>query len=783
MFQRFLSRPIYPAFVVAAIAFVMYLRTLAPSVDFIDAGELATVCTTFGIAHPTGYPLFTLVGGIFAHLPMGSTVIYRLNIMAAFFTALGAGGVVLLANELFSFWMPERRKRAEGQKNKGKSKQGKGKRDVVARSPRPVKEAPAQVPEEGRGTRPLQLAAAVATGMAVAFSATWWAQSCSIEVYPLHLFLMPLVLVFFLRMLRLEEVGKIGRDGKLFALILGLSFTNHMTTVLLAPACLYMFFARYGIKYLKWKLILKSAAVAMIVTAVVLLLGIAFVPHNSGIEDVKQMGIIHAILGVVELGFLIGLIIGSLGSKTVSTRRILRLTPFFLAGLALYIYLPIRSAMYPPMDWGHPTTIGAFLRHVSAKQFQIWMYTGTGAAAKQWAYFWSRVPKEFTILGALLALLGIWKMYMSASIRRTHILIFTMLLFFGCLLYSINYDIHDIDSYFLLAYLAMALWIGAGVQVVGNWIASSMNSKASASSAGNHPPAPSYSGPEGALLHRRGSFVVAGIAVLLGIIEIGASYSENDESGNYMVEDYTLNVLHNLPPNAIIFSTQWDFFVSGAFYYQLVEHVRPDVLVIDKAMLRDRPWYYAELEKRAPEVFARVKPEEQAFLQYLNAFVADKPFDQAAIAPAYQQFTSALVECNMDRPIFVTQEMVEQPDELFAPKMKAVPAGIAYRLVPRDTMFDAQPPKLIWNDKGYRQRDYYTDELRTLQAMPLASYGQLEMQHGNKILARQFFDAALTFTPDLSANLDNLSERDRGIAESTNEQFGRIRNMRASLGK
>ncbi|MFI5201950.1 MAG: hypothetical protein ACHQNE_06155, partial [Candidatus Kapaibacterium sp.] len=190
-----------------------------------------------------------------------------------------------------------------------------------------------------------------------------------------------------------------------------------------------------------------------------------------------------------------------------------------------------------------------------------------------------------------------------------------------------------------------------------------------------------------------------------------------------------------------------------------------------------------ELEKRAPEVFSRVKPEEQAFLQYLNAFVAGEPFDQAAIAPAYERFTAALVERNMDRPIFVTQEMVEQRDELFAPKMKAVPAGIAYRLVPQDTLFEAQPPKLAWNDSHYRLRDYYTDELRTLQALPLASYGELQMKLGNKDLAKQFFDAALTFTPNLGANLDNLSERDRGIAESTNEQFHRIRNARASLGK
>jgi hypothetical protein len=529
-----------------------------------------------------------------------------------------------------------------------------------------------------------------ATGLITAFSATWWAQSCSIEVYPLHLFMVPLVLVFFLRMLRNDEGEKIGRDGKLFAVLLALSFTNHMTTILLAPACLYMFFARYRISRLAWK-------------------------------------------------------------------RILRLAPFFIAGLLVYIYMPIRSAQFPPMDWGHTATWTNFLHHVTAKQFQIWMYTGSGAAAKQWAYFWSRVPKEFTIVGALIALLGVWKMFNSASIRRTHILAFTLLLFFGCLFYSINYDIHDIDSYFLLAFLAVALWIGAGMQSLSHWLATSFFKQV------------------------KKEYVLVGVAVLIGLIEIGANYSDNDESGNYMVEDYTMNMLRNLPPNAIIFSTQWDFWVSGAFYYQLVEHIRPDVLVIDKAMLRDRPWYYAELEKRAPKVFAKVKPEEDAFLKLLRAFDSGEPYDQSAIAPAYEDFTSALVERNLDRPIFATQEMVDQKDDLFAPKMKLIPAGIAYRIFPHDTTFDAAQPKLTWRDKGYRLRDYYTDDSRLLQAMPIATYAALRLRLGDTTSAKRFLDDALLFTPDLAAKLDGMSDRDREIADAANDKFTQIQALRNQL--
>ncbi len=699
MFQRIISRPIYLAAIVAVVAFVVYLQTLAPSADFIDAGELATVCTTLGIAHPTGYPLFTLVGWLFAHLPIPGSIIFRLNIMAAFFTAMGAGGVVLLTNELLSYWMPERVKRPAGQKNKAQSIKGKGQGVKGKGKNAAAKDLKHSNPETIGSPNPSQnvtlyplpsTLVAAGTGLITAFSATWWAQSCSIEVYPLHLFMVPLVLTFFLRMLRNEETEKLGRDGKLFAVLLALSFTNHMTTILLAPACLYMFFARYKFSPLAWK-------------------------------------------------------------------RILRLAPFFIAGLLLYLYMPLRSAQFPLMDWGHTATWGAFLRHVTAKQFQIWMYTGSGAAAKQWSYFWSRVGKEFTIVGALLALPGLWVMFNSASVRRTHILAFTLLLFFGCLFYSINYDIHDIDSYFLLAFLAVAIWIGAGMQMVSNWMATSF------------------------FKQMKKEYVLVGVAVILGVIEIGANFSDNNESGNYMVEDYTMNMLRNLPPNAIVFSTQWDFWVSGAFYYQLVEHVRPDVLVIDKAMLRDRPWYYAELEKRAPEVFRRVKTEEEAFLQLLKKFDSGEPVDPSAIAPAYEDFTSALVERNLDRPIFITQEMMDQKDDLFAPKMKAVPAGVAYRLFPHDTMLIVTAPNIIWRDKGYRLRDYYTDDSRLLQALPIAMYAAEQLKLGDTTSAKKFFDAALLFTPDLAAKLDGMSDRDREIADAANEKFTQIQALRNQL--
>ena len=67
--------------------FIIYLITLAPSVVQIDAGELAAVQATLGIAHPTGYPLFTLIGYLFSKLPLPFSTILQLNILASIWCA------------------------------------------------------------------------------------------------------------------------------------------------------------------------------------------------------------------------------------------------------------------------------------------------------------------------------------------------------------------------------------------------------------------------------------------------------------------------------------------------------------------------------------------------------------------------------------------------------------------------------------------------------------------------------------------------------------------------
>src|SRR5262249_55541558 len=48
--------------------FVLYLPTLARGATFTDGPELVTAVVSLGVAHPTGYPVFILVGHAFCKL-------------------------------------------------------------------------------------------------------------------------------------------------------------------------------------------------------------------------------------------------------------------------------------------------------------------------------------------------------------------------------------------------------------------------------------------------------------------------------------------------------------------------------------------------------------------------------------------------------------------------------------------------------------------------------------------------------------------------------------------
>lgn len=602
---------------VALASFLLYLITLAPSVTFIDSGELAAVAYTLGIAHPTGYPLFTLLGWVFARLPLAAEEIQRLNIMAAFFCAAG----VFLFVHLVRFVL------------------------VCTFGP------------DGKGFRfkkretfhTAVLTSSGGAGFLLAFSETYWSQAVAVEVYALHVFFLSAVLLAFVRAAFPEQPNEEPKESQdrerswhLFAFVLGLGFTNHMTTILLAPGLLYLYFVTQGWGKDAWARIAKMA-----------------VP--------------------------------------------------FLIGFSVYLYLPVRAAQSPLLNWGNPVTLERFLWHWTGKQYRVWIFSSTETAGRQLKYFLDTLPFEFAYIGLGLAIIGLVVMWVAH--RRLAVGI--LLLFVGCVFYSINYDIHDIDSYFLLAYVSLALLAGVGLLWWVRWAGERINVR------------------------------VAGVAaLLLCLVPCAVHFRHTDESGNYLVEDYTNNMFASLQPNALVLSFQWDYWVSASYYYQHVKGVRPDVAVVDKELLR-RSWYFKQLEQQHPWLIANSRAEVDAFLKELDKFEHDRPYNPAVIQARFVEMIRSFISRNLAaRPVYVTPEI--EPE--FTAGMQRVPEGLAYRVY--DDTLHHEMRVVEFRYRPFERSGRLEDALRNLYAAALNARGMYLMQDGKTDAAASAFRKALEFNPN-----------------------------------
>ena len=166
--------------------FCVFLRTLCPTLYWGDCGELALVVQTLGVPHPTGYPLYCLLGKAWTLLLPFGTIVWRLNVLSALLGALACGW-------LFGF------ARTIG--------------------------------------LPRSLALTVA-GL-LAFSATFWQQSLITETYTLAAFFTCLLLFLAARW---RARGRRAADLRGLALVYGFTLTCHQTNTLFVPGFLAFVF-------------------------------------------------------------------------------------------------------------------------------------------------------------------------------------------------------------------------------------------------------------------------------------------------------------------------------------------------------------------------------------------------------------------------------------------------------------------------------------------------------------------------------------------------------------
>jgi Protein O-mannosyl-transferase TMEM260-like len=233
------------ALLAALLSFVvtgtLYLLTMNRTYGFIDSGELAAVATTLGIAHPTGYPTFTLLGHLAVRLVPWVRPVLVLNALSALWSAIGVGLAVLLIHYLLQAVL-------RGVSSEESRKGATAKKRTAPR---------AQARAITRELSPLAFAAiAFFSGTFIGLSTTWWGQGTGFEVYSLHSVFLGLVTLTFFRYL--EDLDsraaqpRFTRWGLLFSFSVGLSFTNHLSMIMLAPALLFLYFRTTGLGPESW---------------------------------------------------------------------------------------------------------------------------------------------------------------------------------------------------------------------------------------------------------------------------------------------------------------------------------------------------------------------------------------------------------------------------------------------------------------------------------------------------------------------------------------------------
>ncbi len=421
---------------------ILYWRTLLPDVAFWDTAEFQAIGPVLGIAHPTGYPAYTIAAWVASVLlqPFGNEAL-RANLMSAIFVALAVGLVA----------------------------------GTVTRVTR-------------------HLVVGVATGLALALTTQAWAIGLRADPHALHLLLAALLLALLVTWQnRVREAEPGAGDTWLIAAAatFGVSLANHGLTYLLAPG-IAIFVVMVQPRILKeWRLFVACAAALAFTTA------------------------------------------------------------------ALYAYLPIRSAMNPPMDYGNPQTLEGFRYVVFAEQFR-----GTFKALPDLATSLSTVANEtFTQLGlfAVLAILGV----LVAAVRRPALMVLLVTWFLVNWFFALGYLNADIGRYYLVPLLSAAVLGGIGAGALVDWA--------------------------GKLVERfrSGSLAVAALAAVILIVPllvvVPGRFRTVDSSNELVARAWLDDVTRQLAPNAVVVS--WWSYSTTLWYGQFVEHLRPDVTVIDDSTL------------------------------------------------------------------------------------------------------------------------------------------------------------------------------------------------------
>ncbi|MFH1399805.1 MAG: DUF2723 domain-containing protein, partial [Candidatus Woesearchaeota archaeon] len=281
------------------------------------------------------------------------------------------------------------------------------------------------------------------------------------------------------------------------------------------------------------------------------------------------------------------------------TKHIPLCAVLFIVSLTPYIYLPIRSAMNPVIDWNNPENLSNLITHITGKEYHYLLKITEPPISDFFSQFYSEVG----ILAMLFGIIGIaaLKKPSRATVAFAGIICITS--FYGLL-----YRITDIGNYISPIILAYTFFIAIGLNNV--FAKFKLTSKS-----------------------------ILAIALLLILFPLISNYTTNNKSNYLYAYHYGLNVLNVLENNSILIG-RGDNDLGIFSYLQNVEGKRKDITFVEMHLLV-KPWFFNKVADTL-----HLDPNGKIFWSYTNRTHADQTISL---------FLNQLLTKNIHkRPIYAT---------------------------------------------------------------------------------------------------------------------------------
>jgi len=390
---------------------------------------------------------------------------------------------------------------------------------------------------------------------------------------------------------------------------------------------------------------------------------------------------------IVLMGFLAGLSVGNhlmallVGPSVIlyvlivdhrpltDARTLIAIVLFFLLGLSVHIYLPVRAALNPSINEADPSTWNTFWEVLSRKQ-----YGSRSMLIRTSDFFQYQIPLYFIYFSdqfgrawlvwpmSALGLLGIVEHFRKERKSFYYFALLFLLTSLGLVIY-LNFKIghtqalaevpdpalHEVrerDYFFIVSFLLFGMWIGVGLASLFNMLRRNFSK---------------------AFEKKRALVYGLGIIVFTpALLPMIFNHERSDRSNNYIAYDYAYNILQSVDPYGVIF-TNGDNDTFPLWFLQEVIELRKDVTVVNLSLL-NTPWYIKQIRDRELP-----RPEELS--QETRAFFEKEVYDLSRLYPE----DNAIVRMKDDKIDLLFPQRIPEP-------IRFVAGGLTHEY-PRGTIF------------------------------------------------------------------------------------------------